>query len=92
PTARVSSGARLGGSVIGAGCQIGEDAVVADSVLWDRVVLEAGAVVRGCVVADGARVREGERLEDAIVVPAARLKGTRAGGRRLDGQRLFDLG
>jgi NDP-sugar pyrophosphorylase family protein len=91
PSARVGAGARVGGSVIGAGSDIGEDAVVADSVLWDRVVLEPGAVVRGCIVADGARLRAGERVEDAIVVPSARLRRARAGGRARSGQRVFDI-
>lgn len=91
PSARVASGARVGGSIIGAGCDIREDAVVADSVLWEGVLLEPGAVVRGCIVADGTRVRAGQRIEDKVVVPKGRLGHSRPGGRARAGQRLFDL-
>jgi NDP-sugar pyrophosphorylase family protein len=85
PSARVAPGARVGGSVIGAGCEISEDAIVADSVLWERVVLEPGAVVRACILADGAHVREGQRIEDSIVVPSTRRRGGRAPRMKLSG-------
>jgi NDP-sugar pyrophosphorylase family protein len=91
PSARVEPGARVGGSVVGPRCRIGEDATVADSVLWEGVVLEAGAVVRGCIVADGTHVRQGQRLEDSIVVPAGRLRHARPAGRAQAGQRVFPL-
>jgi NDP-sugar pyrophosphorylase family protein len=90
-SARVAPGARLGGSVVGARCRIEEDATVADSVLWENVVLEPGAVVRGCIVADGTRVRQGQRLEDSIVVPAGRLRRARPAGRAHAGHRVFPL-
>jgi NDP-sugar pyrophosphorylase family protein len=90
-SARVAPGARVGGSIVGAGCRIEEDATVADSVLWDGVVLEPGAVVRGCIVADRTRVPEGQRIEDAIVVPSGRLRRARPAGRAQAGQRVFPI-
>jgi hypothetical protein len=49
-------------------------------------------VVRGCIVADGTRVREGQRLEDCIVVAAARLRRARPAGRATGAQqRVFPI-
>jgi mannose-1-phosphate guanylyltransferase len=41
---------------LGAGSRIDPGARVDDSVLWDDVVVESGAMVRDCVVTDGVRV------------------------------------
>lgn len=54
--------------VAGHDCSIGTDAVVEDSVLWDRVTIERDAVVKHSVLADGVRVPQGERIERAVVV------------------------
>jgi NDP-sugar pyrophosphorylase family protein len=43
-------------SLLGARAEIAPDARVERSVLWDDVVVEAGAMLRECVVADGVRV------------------------------------
>jgi mannose-1-phosphate guanylyltransferase len=41
---------------VGAGVRIAADARLERSILWDDVVVEAGAMLRECVVADGTRV------------------------------------
>jgi mannose-1-phosphate guanylyltransferase len=43
-------------TIQGARCQVAPDASVRQSVLWDDVVVGAGAMLRECVVADGAHV------------------------------------
>ena len=49
-------GAGLGAALVGTGCRVAPDARVERSVLWDRVTVEAGAMLRECVVTDGVRV------------------------------------
>jgi mannose-1-phosphate guanylyltransferase len=77
--------ARNGGALHGARTRIDPTARVEDSVLWDDVVVGAGASLHGCVVADGVRVPE-------------RSAWTRMMVRRVEGQlapheeRIGDLG
>jgi NDP-sugar pyrophosphorylase family protein len=54
--------------VAGHDCSIGADAVVEDSVLWDRVTVERNAVVKQSVVAEGVRIPQGALIERAVVV------------------------
>ena len=50
-------GAREGVAVdIGARCHIAPTAHLHQTVLWDDVVVEAGAMLKECVVTDGVRV------------------------------------
>jgi NDP-sugar pyrophosphorylase family protein len=51
--------AREGGQPLGARTRVAPDARVERSILWDDVVVEAGAMLRECVVADGAIVPAG---------------------------------
>ena len=44
------------GQAIGRGARIASSARVERSVLWDDVIVEAGAMLRECIVTDGARV------------------------------------
>jgi NDP-sugar pyrophosphorylase family protein len=60
----------------GSGCRIAEDAEVSDSVLWDDVIIEAGARLDRAVIADGVRIRQAEIIENAAVVRAALVMGT----------------
>ncbi len=58
-----------GQSVVrGAGCKIAEGAMVSDSILWDDVTVERGAVVRQAVLAEGVRIPTNSRIERAVVV------------------------
>ena len=51
--------ARDGGSTIGARVNVDPSAQVTGSVLWDDVVVEAGARLDGCIVMSGTRVPPG---------------------------------
>ncbi len=54
--------------LVGRDCAIDATAIVEDSILWDEVVVGAGATLTRCVLADGVRVPEGARFEDAAIV------------------------
>lgn len=80
---RIEAGAVVGPrAVLGPGCVVAVGARVEDSVLWERVAVGRGAVLRGCVVASEARIGAGAVvgagvvLESGAVVPdRARLPG-----------------
>jgi NDP-sugar pyrophosphorylase family protein len=59
----------------GAGCRISATADVAQSVLWDNVVVGDGARVRRAVLADGVEIKAGEAVENAAVVRADLIRG-----------------
>ena len=72
---RLADDARVGPStVLGPGCEVGAGAVVEGAVLWERVSVGSGAVLRDCIVGAGARVAPrahvapGTVLEDGAVV------------------------
>jgi mannose-1-phosphate guanylyltransferase len=48
--------------------RVASDAVVVDSILWDRVTIGRAAHLTRCVVADDVAVPEGARYEDAVLV------------------------
>ncbi len=68
PSARVSAGAIVERSVLGARCVIGRGAVVRRSVLLDDAVVEAGAIVEDSILGEGARIGEGAVLRGLSVV------------------------
>lgn len=62
PGAVIAAGAQVGpGAVLGAGSRIGAGARVERAVLWERVEVGVGAVLRDCVV--GAEARIGAHAE-----------------------------
>jgi NDP-sugar pyrophosphorylase family protein len=71
--ARVSRGAAVRRSVVGAGARVHEGASVERSILWERAVVEPGARVVASILTEGAIVRGGERPRGVIVLPAAAL-------------------
>jgi len=75
--------ARDGGPLRGARTRVDPSARVEDSVLWDDVAIGAGASLRGCVVADGARVPGGTAWVGVMLRPA---DGTLAPGERRAGE------
>lgn len=75
PRARVSDGARVRRSVVGAGVGVGGEAVVERSVLWDGATIEAGARVEESILVSGAIVRRGEHARGVAIVPWRGLKG-----------------
>jgi NDP-sugar pyrophosphorylase family protein len=66
------------GSLIGEQCVIHSTAELADSVVWDRVTVEAHCKLTRSVIADDVRVPEGSDFRDVAIV--------RAEGRSLEGQ------
>jgi NDP-sugar pyrophosphorylase family protein len=54
--------------LVGRRARVHEAACVEDSVLWDDVVVDAGASLVRCVVADLVRIPEGVRFEDMAIV------------------------
>jgi NDP-sugar pyrophosphorylase family protein len=70
----------------GARCRIDDDQDVSDSILWDDVTIDAGARVSRAVVGDGVRIRSGETIENAAVVPAALVKGKTPPAKALKGE------
>ena len=74
PGAAVDASARLtGGTAVGAGCQVGADAAIEASVLFDGANVAAGAVVRRSVIGFGASIGEGAVVEDAVIGDRARV-------------------
>ncbi|MBI3635195.1 MAG: NDP-sugar synthase [Candidatus Rokubacteria bacterium] len=89
PASVIGAGAELAGgcevgpfTVIGEGCRIGPGARVQNAVLWERVDVGAGAVLRDCVLGADSRVGAHAELgadvvlESGAVIPEhARLPG-----------------
>jgi len=70
----------------GNGCEIAPTAEVSDSVLWDKVVVEAGARVKRAVLADNVRIGPGEIVENAVVVCASLIQGKTPPPKALKGE------
>ena len=70
----------------GNGCEISPTAEVSDSVLWDKVVVEAGARVKRAVLADKVRIGSGEVIENAVVVCASLIQGKTPPPKALKGE------
>jgi mannose-1-phosphate guanylyltransferase len=69
----VAAGARVAGSVLGAGASVGEDALLDDAIVGARVEVGAGArLLPGAVVGDGATIAPGAQVgADAPVATGA---------------------
>ncbi len=80
PSARISGPAVINGNckisgdtiitgpvVIGRNCRIGKGASISNSVLWDNIVIGAGASVIGSIIANGAKIKGNARLEDLTI-------------------------
>ena len=57
-----------GPTVLGAGCMVGQEAVIMSSLLWQRVVVERGAALQGCIVGDGVHIGEGARVGEGCIL------------------------
>ncbi len=69
PDCDIDAGARITGTaVLGAHCRIGKNAVVSGAILWENVVVEAGAEISECVVASGCRIEAGSRVLENCVL------------------------
>jgi NDP-sugar pyrophosphorylase family protein len=74
----------------GEGTNVNKLAVVRDSVLWNHVTVEKGAVVRRAILGDGVRVSANERFEDAVVVRADLVSGLTPPEKALPGEIVGD--
>jgi mannose-1-phosphate guanylyltransferase len=55
-------------AVLGADCEVGPNASVRDSVLWDDVDVEAGATISDAILATGVRVGRGAVIASGAVI------------------------
>ncbi|HTJ24556.1 MAG TPA: NDP-sugar synthase, partial [Candidatus Limnocylindria bacterium] len=55
-------------AVLGDGCEVGPGAVVADSLLWDGVIVERGAQVDWTIAASRARIGANARVARGSVI------------------------
>ena len=69
----------------GRNSSIDETAIVRDSILWDDVTIESGAMVERTIIGDGVRVHAGERFQNAVVVRAELIAGQTPPGKALKG-------
>jgi NDP-sugar pyrophosphorylase family protein len=66
---QVAESAHIGPrAVVGAGCHIGAGARVEGAVLWERVEVGPGAVLRDCVVGADVRIGAHASLESGVVL------------------------
>ena len=69
----IHPGAELSGAnVLGTGCQVHDQVILKDVVLWDRVEVGSGAYVEGAIVGDGVTILAG------AVIPRGCVVGDRA--------------
>ncbi len=71
PGTRLGPDCRVGpDAVLGERCTLGPGVIVEGAILWDRVEVGAGAVLRDCIVATGARIGAGCVVGPGAVVEA----------------------
>jgi NDP-sugar pyrophosphorylase family protein len=70
----------------GAGCNISKSAELEQSILWDNVVVEAGARVKRSILGDNVKIAAGEIVEDAAVVCASLVQGKTPPEKALKGE------
>lgn len=71
PDADVHPRAKVTQSVVGSGSRVEAGAQIARSILWDRVHVGEGALVRGSILASGVWVKPREALEGLVVMLTA---------------------
>jgi NDP-sugar pyrophosphorylase family protein len=81
--------ARRGDSwIAGSGCQIERGGRVERSVLWNRVEVGEGAVLRECLVADDVRIPAGAEYHRLAIIPSAVAKLNQHPDKALPGEIL----
>lgn len=74
PQSRLGPGCRVGPeTVLGPGCVVGRGASIEGAMLWERVEVGDGAVLRDCIVASGARVGAHATVGPGVVLEAERV-------------------
>jgi len=65
---RVGEGVQIKGpAVIGCGCRIEKGSLVENSILWDNVIIGAGASIIDSIIASGVNIKEEARLEGQTI-------------------------
>ena len=54
--------------MLGVDCRVESKATVGNSVLWDRVTIGEGSLVRNSVMAEGVSLAEGSRIQNKVVM------------------------
>lgn len=68
---RLDAGCRVGPEVVlGERCVVGREASVTGAIVWDRVSVGDGAVLRDCIIGAGARVGAGAHIGPGVVIEA----------------------
>ena len=76
----VAGGAHVGPfTVLGAGSRVGREARVEGTIVWERVEIGAGAMLRDCIVGADARIGASARVEPGVVLASGTVvpDGTR---------------
>jgi NDP-sugar pyrophosphorylase family protein len=73
------------GVSVGKNADIGLTASVRDSILWDDVTIEPGAIVERAILGDGVRIRAGETIKNAAVVRADLVRNAEIPAKALPG-------
>ena len=73
------------GVFVGAGAEIDVAAKVKDSVLWENVVIKAGATVERAILGDNVVVNIGETISNSAVVKAELVRGREIPDKALPG-------
>ncbi|WP_291313357.1 NDP-sugar synthase [Corynebacterium sp. UBA2622] len=63
----------MGGTAVGRGSDIGAGSRVDDTVIFDGVTIEPGAVVRNSIIAAGAQIGANARISDCVIGEGARI-------------------
>jgi mannose-1-phosphate guanylyltransferase len=91
---RLAEGAAVGpNTVIGDRSELASGSSVSDSILWDDVVLEEGAVVTGSILASRVRIGRGAHVEPGSVIGhdvVVRAQTRVPAGSRLGGEMLLN--
>lgn len=72
--------------IVGRNCQIGENADVRDSILWNNVLIESGATVFRAILGDGVQIKSGEKIENAAIVRADLVRNKEIPEKALSGR------
>ncbi|HEX8195758.1 MAG TPA: NDP-sugar synthase [Pyrinomonadaceae bacterium] len=73
------------GVSVGRNADIALSASVQDSILWDDVTIEPGAIVERAILGDGVRIRAGETIKNAAVVSADLVRNAEIPAKALPG-------
>jgi NDP-sugar pyrophosphorylase family protein len=73
------------GVSVGKNADIALTASVRDSILWDDVTIEPGAIVERAILGDGVRIRAGETIKNAAVVRADLVRNAEIPAKALPG-------